>query len=385
MRRKIESWGRNTLASTLGKAFGVHPTSEATLKAEWDQGRIQKLLLVRPHQGLGDLILATPMFRALKKSRPGMALHFLADTYNPLAVQGNPHLDKIWAWQKKTMYSPVAALTFIRALRAERYDLAIIISSHTPSFNSFLLARFSGARHVLAYDTRRHYEGANWSRTLADVEVPEPPEGTPEWVTFMNLVRPLGVDGSFEPEFYVSPADTAWAQERWKEYPVQSGQPIVGLYLGGNPDRPERLWSAENFATLARQLLDRNISVIAIVPPPGLISGSRREEPGIYEDFSRILGRTLPAFSDRSLTKVAAFLSNLDLFVCPDGGLMHIAIASRVRTLGLCFETDPDRWVAPVAWANGLRAPDARNSGLSPDTVRESILNALHTSIRSAS
>jgi heptosyltransferase-3 len=380
----LENVGRNILAHVLGKALGVHPVSDAALKAEWDQGKIKKILLVRPHQGLGDLILATPMFRALKTARPDLQLHFMADTYNPIAVQRNPHLDKIWAWNKKAMYNPTGGLSFLREVRAERYDLAIIISSHTPSFNSSLLSRFSGARHVLAYDTRRHYQGANWSRTLADVEVPEPPEGTPEWVTFMNLVRPLGIDGSYEPEFYLSPEDKAWGRERWKEFAPKSGPVKVGLYLGGNPDRPERLWSAENFATLARQLMERNISVIAIVPPPGMISGSRREEPGIYEDFSRILGQKLPVFSDPSLTNVAAFLLNLDLFVCPDGGLMHIAIASHVRTLGLCFETDPDRWVAPVSWAIGLRAPDARNSGLTPATVRDTILNALQATTRSA-
>src|SRR4051812_17440090 len=99
----IERWGRNVLAQLLGRAMGVKKVTAASVRAEWAQGRIQKVLLVRPHQGLGDLMLATPSFRALKTSRPDVQLHFLADPYNLVAVQGNAHLDKIWTWDKKKM------------------------------------------------------------------------------------------------------------------------------------------------------------------------------------------------------------------------------------------------------------------------------------------
>jgi ADP-heptose:LPS heptosyltransferase len=85
----------------------------------------------------------------------------------------------------------------------------------------------------------------------------------------------------------------------------------------------------------------------------------------------------VPVFRDAALTRVAAFLTNLDVFVCPDGGLMHIAIAAKVPTVGLCFGTDPARWVPPVAWATGLRAADARSAGLTAETVFECVQRIL--------
>jgi ADP-heptose:LPS heptosyltransferase len=227
---------------------------------------------------------------------------------------------------------------------------------------------------VWGFATQPHYEGANWSRWLANVELPNLLETAPEWEKFMGLVRPLGAESTFEPQFYVPPEDKQWAEARWKTYGFRVNRPVIGFYLGGNPDRPERLWPAAAWVELVKGLLKAgNVSVIAIVPPHGMISGSGHPEPGVFEEFTGLLGQKVPAFQDSQLTRVAAFLSHLNLFICPDGGLMHIAIAAGVPTLGLCFQTDPDRWVPPVPWAEGLRAADARTSGLPPETVLHAV------------
>ncbi len=65
-----------------------------------------KIFFIRPHQGLGDLLLATPIFRALKKAYPSVQIHFMADTYNAVAIRSNKRLDHIWVWDKKRMRGP---------------------------------------------------------------------------------------------------------------------------------------------------------------------------------------------------------------------------------------------------------------------------------------
>ena len=187
----IERWGRNALSWVLGALIPVGKSSPAQARELLEKDPRAKILFIRPHQGLGDLLLATPIFRALKRAYPSIRIHFLADTYNAVAVNGNRRLDRVWVWDKKGMHNPLRFLSFLRALRAERYTLAAPLSSHVPSFTSFLLARLSGARLVLAYDTRPFYDGAGWSRHLAHVEVPTRPETDPEWVKFMELVGPL--------------------------------------------------------------------------------------------------------------------------------------------------------------------------------------------------
>ena len=370
MTTKLERSTRNALAWLVGHAFPLQKMSVDAVKAEWAAGRVQKVLLIRPHQGLGDLLLATPILRALKESRPDVRLDFLADRYNVGAVQGNTRLDTIWTWEKKKARNPLYLFSFLRKLRQERYDLAVIISSHTPSFTSFLLARASGARIVWAFETEAHYDGANWSQWLSSVAIPNPSPDAAECDKFMRLVQPLGISAACEPEFHLSAEIKIWANERWKKYNFPENKPVVALFLGGNPDRPDRLWPTLAWVTLAHALETKSgAEVLAILPPKKLISGSGVPEPGIYDEFARLLGKQLPIFDEPGLKQAAALLSHADLFVCPDGGLMHVAIAARVPTVGLYFGTDPARWVPPVAWAVGVRSPDGRPDSLSPEAV----------------
>ncbi len=77
----------------------------------------------------------------------------------------------------------------------------------------------------------------------------------------------------------------------------------------------------------------------------------------MYGQVASRLNPTPPIFANSDLLRVAAFLKGLDLFVCVDGGLFHIAVGTGVRTLGLFFKTDPAPWKPPVAWATVLRRP----------------------------
>ncbi len=366
---RIERAGRNALARLIGALAPVKTVSPEEFRADWSAGRIRKILLVRPHQGLGDLLLATPILRALKTARPETELHFLADTYNSVVIRQNRRLSRVWIWNKRAAYRPDYLVSFIRQLRREKYDLALIISSHTPSFTSFLLARASGARRVLGFETEAHYDGAVWSRYLAHLDIPNPDPAIPESEKYLELLKPFGLTASIEPEFHCSATDQSWANTRWQTFLFPTDRPVVGLFLGGNPQRIDRLWPAANWAELARRLLASGRTVIAILPPEGQRSGSGQHEPGIYQDVCARLGQRLPVFRDGPLARDAAFLAHLDLFVCPDGGLMHVAVATRAPTLGLFIQTPPQRWLPSVAWASACTSADQTPAGLSVDSV----------------
>ncbi len=376
MKIRFERWSRNALARLLGifaPAHKMDPRAVAKLLA----APHSKVLILRPHQGLGDLLLATPALRALKAAYPAVKVHFLADTYNVVAIQDNPRLDKVWVWDKDRMKNPFQLWRFLRALRAERFTIALPLSSHVPSFTSYFLARTSGAKAVWAYDSSPFYGEAVWSRHLANVELKNRPENDPEWVKFMELFRPLigaSRPEDFTPEFTLKPENETWAQDIWRKIQLPPARKKVGLFFGGNPDRPERLWPPDYWGELAVKLQkNEGMSLLAIVPPEDFLSGSRALEKGIYPQIVHRLLESPPVFADKDLARVAAFLKGLDLFVCVDGGLFHIAVASGVPTLGLFFKTDPARWKPPVPWATVLRPLDDDPRSLSPEEVYQQI------------
>ena len=200
------------------------------------------------------------------------------------------------------MKSPWQFLQFIRELRAEKFAIALPLSSHIPSFTSYLIARLSGAQIIEGYDTRPFYGGATWSQSLTHIELQNRPEDDPEWVKFMELVRPLGADGSYEPEFETGSEHESWARQKWAELKLPADRKKIGIFFGGNPDRPERLWPPSRWRELVLELQrDPNLQLIGIVPPDQLLSGSGAREQGVYSEVAKGLEKPLHTFSDRDL------------------------------------------------------------------------------------
>jgi ADP-heptose:LPS heptosyltransferase len=370
----FENFFRNAIARALGTLSPAGKITAGELRKEWESGRIRRVLLVRHNQGIGDLLLATPALRALRESRPDAEIDFLASSHNEAAVRHNPRLDRVFIWRRREMRLPWKLAPLLLALRRRRYDLAILISSHTPSFTAFLYARLIGARLVLAYDTRPFYGGALWSRWLANLEIPAPPADLPEMEKFAGLVAPLGIVCKPEPEFGIPPEAAALGRAAWEALP---GRPRVGIFLGGNPNRPDRLWRAENWAELAGVLERRGAAVVAIVPPGNFYTGSGAAEEGFYGQVCRAAGKKLAAHAEPDLAGLAGFLRNLSVFVCPDGGLFHVAAASGVRTVGLFFRTPAMRWAPRVPWVTPLQSPTGLPAGVSVEEVAGTVLRLL--------
>src|SRR5438046_10508461 len=98
-------------------------------------------------------------------------------------------------------------------------------------------------------------------------------------------------------------------------------------------------------------------------------------------EFGNQLSWACPEFQEASLGLVYAFLKRLDLLVCPDGGILHVAAAVGTPTLGLFFSTDPE------VWRHDLRQTvlDGRgkpSSEMRPDTVANEVFRFLGVATR---
>ena len=275
------------------------------------------------------------------------------------------------------MKNPFHFWSFIRDLRAQGYLLALPLSSHVPSFTSYMLARLCGAKIVWAYDTTPFYGEAAWSRHLADVEVANRPANDPEWVKFMELARPLigtSLPDDFTPEFDFKPEVESWAAGEWEKLKLPTGPKKVGLFFGGNPDRPERLWPAAYWGDLAVKLQknpevdacgDRAAAGFTFGKPGAgarrLSADCRASEPSARHFFRQ------RSFARRSVSQGARSfrlrgrrtLSHCRRRQSPDAGTF--------------FKTDPACWKPPVAWTIVLRPADDRPTSLSPEEVYQQI------------
>lgn len=367
---------RNAMAYGLRLLLPPRKTSPDAVRTALEAKKIKKVLILRPQQGIGDLLLGTPVLRALKETYPWLEIHFLATPHNAVAVQNNPHLTRVWIWNKRKFWNPLLLFGFWRALYRERFCMAIELVGNTPSFTSFIIARVLRVGCLWSYDTANFYGGTNWSRYLADVVVPVPPADATESRKFSALVEAIAPQKDPAPQFFPTAEDEARIQEIWPSL-AAPGKKTIGIFLGGNAVHSHRLWTASAWAELTQQLLAAGLHVVAILPPKNLRASSGAPEANFYEGFRKALGHAVPVFDEKGFGKAAALIRRFDFFVCPDGGLFHVSCAVGARTLGLFFGTDPARWRPPVPWAFTLAAPANDPKPLSPLEVARFIQQKL--------
>lgn len=342
--RSLEQWGREHALGAFKRVMPTRETSARETGESLSQNPAARILLIGIYQHMGQFLCATPMIRSLKAAWPRASLQFLGNPVNAAAARANPHLDRVWVWRKSALWEWAEQ---IRALRKEHFDLALLLTTERPSATGIFLARATGARWVAGYVSSVPGAWAEDATALCHIRIPFAGKKN-EVEKYLGFARAFGVPPQGrQPELLSSPADTAAADDFLSGLKLPAKGPLVGLFIGGKAERTDRLWPVSHFTQLANALKNAGFRVIVLSPPPpaGMSASAFHSEEHLrLEEFRRALAWTCPVFQEASLGRVAAFLKRLDLLVCPDGGILHLAAAVGTPTLGLFFSTDPEVW-----------------------------------------
>jgi ADP-heptose:LPS heptosyltransferase len=132
------------------------------------------------------------------------------------------------------------------------------------------------------------------------------------------------------PSLPVSDVQHAEAQALLGSYGRRRSGPLIGLQTGAS--QLHRAWAVENFAELARNLIESDGAEIVILGDPSERDRSEKLQALLGLPVIDLVGRT-------SLVQLPAILAACDLLVSNDTGTIHIAAAVGTRTLGLFFST----------------------------------------------
>ena len=148
--------------------------------------------------------------------------------------------------------------------------------------------------------------------------------------------RTAGTATPPDPYIWTSPTDDAAAARL-----VPAGPPV--LALATVPARRSKSWPAERFAALARRLT----SADGILPDGRvLIAGGPGEEAATGPIAGALADRQVIDLTGLDLPTTCAAFRRCALFVGVDSGLMHLAAAAGIPTLGL-FGPSDERHYAP--------------------------------------
>jgi heptosyltransferase-2 len=253
-------------------------------------------LLVR-FSSIGDVLLTTPLIRALRTRHPDARVVFVTKQAMAPLVADNPHLSDVVALEPG---EPVRALA--RRLAALHPTRGLDLHGSLRSTALRLLVRCPWR----GYDKRKVARGVLVSTKIDLYGRPVP---VPE--RYFEAARDLDVrpDGG-PPEFHLAEAArrhaAGWLRERGLE-----GRPLAVLAPGAA--HFTKRWPAPHWAALTRRLADRGYAMVAVGGP---------EDRAAAEALSPLAAN---AAGDCTLQQTGALLAHARVAITGDTGVMHMA------------------------------------------------------------
>lgn len=275
---------------------------------------------------VGDTVMATPAFRALRSGFPQARIVAVVRSHVAPTLDGGPWFDAVIPFAPKGNRVEQRTRAVIGALRKEQPDLAVLFPN---SLRSAWMAWASGARRRVGY--------ARGGRSLLLTDRLTPlrgPDGTftptPIVDTYLDLARAVGCEGDGPRlELYTTPMDEAAADHAWGRLGLTRWHPVVCLNTGG-AFGPAKSWPVEHFAALARRLVDeRGLSVLVLCGP------SERDAARKIADLAQRSAVASLADEPSSIGLSKACVRRSALLITTDSGPRHFAAGFDVPVLSL--------------------------------------------------
>lgn len=271
-------------------------------------------ILVIVYKGIGDVVLTTPLLRALKKGVPGCRVYFLTRRPSRKVLEGNPRLDGVFYREDKPLL----------AIRRAGIDISI---DFMRSASSGFYSLFSGAKKRLAFSFRG-------GRLFYNVMPAKREGGGYTVLDRLELLEAIGVapDGT-EPELAFGPENARKAEELAAQ---AGGRPLITFDI--TSPREHRRWDPANFARLA-DFMDSEFGARCV-----FLWG-----PGELEYVKAAMAaasRPHILCPDFDLLDLAALQKRSALHVGLSSAPMHIAVSQGTPTFTLYAPQN-----SPVSWS----------------------------------
>jgi heptosyltransferase III len=271
----------------------------------------QRILLSRM-KFIGDVVLTTPMIKAVRAAYPKAYIAYLAEKNTVSLLEHNPYLDEIIPFDFSND-SLLYSVGMMWKLFSKRFDLAIDFFSNP---RSSLLTFATAAKVRVGLDVRGRGK-------LFTIRVKRDNTKKNAIQYYHEVLRAAGIKSDeAKTELFFTESEKVEARENLELSGLDLTRKTVVLHPGGT--WPAKLWQKEKFAAVAQRLRIEGVNVV--------ISGSGKDKD-IVEYVANISGG-IP-FLDYPMRKLAAMISQCSVAVSNDCGIMHIAIASGTPTIGI--------------------------------------------------
>ncbi len=281
-------------------------------------------ILVVVTRRIGDVLLATPLIRTLRRAWPEAAIDALVFSGTAGILESNPDLRQVLTIAERPAFA--AHLAF--AARLWRgYDLALsLVPSDRPTVYAWLAGRSSMG---LVVDAPKH----RWKQYLLNHWVEFDNSGTHTVNMYLRLAAVLGLAPQHQVIASWSDGDARSAHDK-----------LVAAGVGGDyavmhpsPKFNYKAWTLQGWQDCGRWLAARGLAVV-------LTGGPDAAERDYVGQLDRMLPSAVNLAGTLSLGETAWVLSRARIYIGPDTAVTHLAAALGVPVVALYGPTNPVKW-----------------------------------------
>lgn len=292
-----------------------------------DFKNIRKILVIHLRL-IGDVLLSTPVFRALRHRFPDAEVSALVNPGTETMLRGNPNVTKVFLPPRsKGLISRIPAeLRLLRDIRAEGFDMAI---SLTTGDRAAIAAFASGARYRLSYDPAG--SGLPGKRLLYTHIYKKSP--VPHRVIRMlDILEQAGIHaGDMTVDFIVSDADRKRARTLLDGNGRDNSKPLVHIHPLSR--MAYKCWKDEYMAEVISWLIHQGAQVVLTASP------APHEIKRINDILSHVpeqdRARVINLAGKVTLHELGAVSEAATVFFGVDSAPMHIAAAVGTTVVAL--------------------------------------------------
>lgn len=298
---------------------------------------MKKILITRTDR-LGDVLLSSPVFKAVRREYPTSHIAVLVRPYTKECVEGNPYINEVIIYDKRGRDKGLLdSIKFAMELRQKRFDLALILH---PTNRMNLITFLAGIPERVGYNRKFGF--------LLSKKIPHTKElGEKHELEYtLDVIRHIGLKPEDGDMYMPLKKETQEAMDKQLSLcGVSSGDRLIGIHPSSSCS--SKRWNPERFAEVADILAEKYNSKIV------LISGA---DGKMYAEMTRekMKHKAIDFTGKTTLSELTALLRRCTLFVSNDSGPVHVA--SAVGTPVIAVFGRRDAGLGPVRW--GPRGKD---------------------------
>lgn len=272
-------------------------------------------ILVATVNWLGDAIMMTPVFRAIKEKIPSCYTGVMAVKRVQDVFKNNPYIDKIISFDEKSSERSLGAkINFIKSLKRENFDTVFLIHR---SFTRAFICTLAGIENRIGYK--------RFKNSLVLTEKIEPQAtALHRQDYYLYLFEKSGINIADKlPEFFI-PGNIKETISPLLQQINQGKSYVVGINPCGNWNI--KRWPHYMFAELADKLITSlNCTIV--------FTGTDKDFGYVETVIEKMKEKPVNLCGKTGLAELAALMEKMDLFISNDSGPAHLSAALGKNTL----------------------------------------------------